>query len=95
MPNHHKDRVIHIEDNEYITVETASGFRFSLGISNLEPEDQLPEIDMSFDSDLAVNCWGKGVRKAPPIGHHDQHVRIARQVIIPFGAPCTAVEQQP
>ena len=95
MPNDHKDRVIHIEDNEYITIETANGFRFSLGISNMDPEDQPPEIDMLFDSDLAVNCWGKGVRSAPPIDSKTQHVRIARQVIIPFDAPCTAAEPQP
>ena len=74
---------IGIKDNEYVTI-VYGDYEIEVGISNIEPQEQLPELEIILPQELAVNCWGDHLHKARPISADNLHVRIASQLCIPL-----------
>jgi hypothetical protein len=80
---------IELEDGDTLDI-IYKDYRFNVELSNIEPDEQLPEFDMMlFKGEeslvMPVNCWGKHLTTAKARDAKNPHVRLAYQICIPFG----------
>jgi len=73
---------IELCDEEYVTL-VAGGREITIGVTNLEPQEQLPELEIVLPEPMCANCWGPHLSEAPAL-EGTEHVRVAQQICIPI-----------
>jgi hypothetical protein len=74
---------INLNYNEDIDIVLPDGQRVSILLSYLEPDEQLPEIDIKFPAQVSANCFLEALEPAvaePP----GAHVIEVRQIVVPI-----------
>jgi hypothetical protein len=71
--------------DEEVMLRLPDGRCLSVMLHENGEEDSLPEIDIVLPEEMAVNCFGERLKMAPSIGEYE-HIRLAKQIIIPVEA---------
>lgn len=78
-------RKVTIGDNETLVVGLPDGREVSILLGNLEPGEQLPELDIMLPEAMTLNCFLAGLVPSPARGN----TVTARQIIIPLSGPAS------
>jgi hypothetical protein len=74
-------KMVHLFYNDEVTIVLMNGRTVSIVLSYLGPGDQDPEIDIKFDKDLVLNCFGANLSPAK-VTAHGPNVLEDPQIII-------------
>ena len=81
-------QAIHLRDDDTLDLILPDGRVINIEYSNLEPGNQLPELDIMLPCDMVANCYTDHLQPAPILGNVDLsingHIRLVRQIIIPM-----------
>jgi hypothetical protein len=79
-------QTVYLDYNNELEIIVPGGRKVMVLPSYLEPEEQLRKIDIKFDADLALNCFGEGLRLAKAT-EHGRHILEGPQIIVPMDRP--------
>lgn len=74
--------VIKLAYNEAIALMLPDGRKVAIELSYLEPDEQLPELDIYLPCEMTANCFKAGLVTAEPLDDEHVNVLIVRQVTI-------------
>jgi hypothetical protein len=74
---------VELQDEETIFI-VYKQHRIEVGITNLEPGDQLPELDIVLPKEMCLNCWADHVEPAKELDKEHPHVRVGSQICVPL-----------
>lgn len=71
------------EDQDEVVIKLPDGQEVSIQYSYLEPDEQLPELDIMLPQQFCVNCWDAGLVPATPLENRP-NVVPCKQLSIPI-----------
>jgi hypothetical protein len=78
------DHTIKLGLGESLDIVLPDGRAVSVVLSNMEDEQEFPELDIMLPGIAAVNCFGESLNPARSGAGHGGHIRLAKQLIIPI-----------